>query len=326
MDVPRLVADALGDEEVVAHLSLKGEDAIYVTGTRTIRYTSEGLLSDESASEYPHDAERVDVEEKRRKANILLDYGTDGQDGFSVPASKLEEALHPVLAGVLHAAGVTGPGETVKRTFRFSELTLVVTSERLVKHVGSSVWDAEYDEVPYDAVSGFDVEEGNVSSQLVITTSDRIERIKAPNESFRLVEETVREALLDHYGVDSLEEFEEMVATEEPEDETTGGPERNEVSFDAGVDPIQTGSTDDSDEEATAESAQTTSATAGSTGADELEESGFTSAATKVQSKIDPDELRAELDEMEALLETQAEAIEEQQKRIEEMRHLIEDS
>lgn len=317
MDVPRLVADALGDEEVVAHLSLKGEDALFVTGSRTLRYTAEGLLSDESVADYPHDAERVAVDEGRRKTSIVMDYGTRGQESFAVPSSKADEALHPVLAGVLHAAGVTGPGETVKRTFRFSELTLVVTSQRLVKHVGSAVWDEEFEEVPYEAVTGMDVEEGSVSSQLVISTPDRIQRIKAPNESFPLVEESVRDALLEYYEADSLEALQELFAEEaEAEAEADADAADTEaVSFDAGLDPIQPGGS--ADEEA----AQSRT----SDPADELEENGFTSAATKMQSPIDPDELRVELEELEDLLETHADLIEEEQARIEAIRALIPD-
>jgi len=44
--------------------------------------------------------------------------------------------LHPVLAGVLNGNGITDPGETVVKTYRFSELTLIITSDRLVKHIG----------------------------------------------------------------------------------------------------------------------------------------------------------------------------------------------
>lgn len=315
MDVPTLVADALGDEEVVAHLSLKGEDALYVTRSGTLRYTSEGLISDESVMNYPHDAERVGVETGRRKAKIVLDYGTGGQKSFSVPSSKLDEALHPVLAGVLHAAGVTEPGETVKETFRFSELTLVVTSERLIKHVGSAVWDSEYEEVPYERVTGIDVEEGNVSSQLVISTPDRIQRIKAPNESYRLVEESVQESLLEYYGVDSLAELDNVLAEPEEADTESGA---EAVSFDTGVDPIQPGSTETAEDgsEQTASVAEAV---------EKLEENGFTSAAAKVKQPIDPDELQAELDELEGALEKQAEALEEQRRRLEALRELVPD-
>lgn len=311
MDVPELVADALGDEAVAAHVPLKGEDALFVTRTRTLHYRSEGLISDESVDEYPHDAERVEVSESRRKASIELDYGTGGAASFSVPANRLDEALHPVLAGVLNAAGVTQPGETVKRTYRFSELTLVVTSDRLVKHIGAAVWDQEYEEVPYEGVTDLAIEEGNVSSQLVLHTPDRTERIKAPNEAFREVQETISDALFAYYDVDSMEAFQQLMATEEEEPADAAG---GDVSFGEGVEPIQAGG--GQTQAATQEPAESEPET------DPLEESGFTSAAETVVS-IDEATLQEELDALEAAIEEQQAALEHQRERIAAIRDLI---
>ncbi|MFB6152834.1 MAG: hypothetical protein ABEJ27_01140 [Halodesulfurarchaeum sp.] len=315
MELPTLVSDALGDEEVAAHVPLKGEDALFVTRTRTIHYRSEGLISDESVDSYPHDAERVEVGEGRRKATIRLDYGTGGIGEFSVPTHNVDDALHPVLAGVLSAAGVTEPGETVKRTFRFSELTLVVTSHRVVKHVGSAVWDREFEEVSFEELTGFDVEEGSVASQVVLTTADHMERIKAPTEAFREVEETVREAIFEYFDVATEEEFErELGGAEGGEvEETETRTETADVTFESEVDPIRAGR-DEPEATDEAESADVPEAAA------ELEESGFTAAAKKVQSPVDPDELGTELDRMEEALEEQRALVEAQLERIEALR------
>jgi hypothetical protein len=329
MDVPTLVSEALGNEEVAAHVPLKGEDALFVTSTRTLRYSDEGLLSDESVDEFPHDAERVSVSPGRRKATIELDYGTGGRKSFTIPGSNLETALHPVLAGVLNANGVTGPGETVTRTFRFSELTVVVTSDRLVKHIGSAVWDQEFEEIPYETVTGLSVEEGNVSSQFVLTTTERTQRIKAPNESFRAVRETIEEAILTYHGVDSIAEF-EAVTTEEDAETLEGDAEAasadpadtlaDDVSFEEGVDPIGGGT----GEGGTVDSATETTES-GESSAQTLEENGFTAATEKVEPAIDPDELRAELDDLERAIDRQQEVLDEQQAWIENLRGLIPD-
>ena len=309
MDVPTLVADALGDEAVAAHVPLKGEDTLYVTRTRTLHYRSEGLLSDESVDEYPHDAERIEVDEGRRKATISMDYGTRGQSSFGVPSNRLEEALHPVLAGVLNAAGVTDPGETVKRTYRFSELTLVVTSDRLVKHIGSAVWDHEYEEVPYDAVTDLAIEEGNVSSQLVLHTPTRTERIKAPNEAFREVAESIQDALFAYYDVADLEAFKNLMAEEE-EGEVEA--ETADIAFDDGVDPINTANTKGApSQEGGAQAA-----------ANQLEEGGFTSAAEKMVS-VDGERLLEELETLEASIDEQEAELERQRKSIESIRDLV---
>jgi len=126
--------------------------------------------------------------------------------------------LHPVLAGVLSATGVTDPGESVIQTFRFSELTLVVTSERLVKHVGSAVWDEEFEEFAYADITDLDFEEGTVATAVVLTHGGRSERFKAPNESARAVRETLVDAVCAYHGVDSLEEFRVTVADQGDDD------------------------------------------------------------------------------------------------------------
>ena len=320
MDVPTLVSEALGDEQVAAHVPLKGDDALFVTSTRTLRYSDEGLLSDESVSEFPHDAERVSVSSGRRKATIGLDYGTGGYEEFSVPKSRLAATLHPVLAGILNDNDVTGPGETVTRTFRFSELTVVVTSDRLVKHIGSAVWDREFEEIPYDTVTGLAVEEGNVSSQIVLSTPERTERIKAPNESFREVRETVEDALLSYHGVDSVAEFEAM-STETDADTVDADPEgeTDEVTFESEVDPIGESSANASPDDV----AETNAETGGDPPA--LEENGFTAATEKVEPAIDSDELRAELDDLEAAIQRQQTLLDEQQAWIDGVRELIPD-
>ena len=239
MSTPDIVEETLDGEPVAARVDLGGEDELLVTPTRTLVYRAEGLLSDESVEEFPHDAERVSVAEGRRKAKVTLDYGLDGERTFALPSGRLESALHPVLAGVLSAAGITDPGETVKRTFRFSELTLAVTSARVVKHVGTAVWDDEYEEFHYDDVTDLAFEEGSVATSVVITTGDRQERFKAPNDDARRVSETLEAALLAHYDVGSLEEFRTAVV---PDDESgsagTNAADAANVAFGDGPDPL----------------------------------------------------------------------------------------
>ncbi|MFB6131415.1 MAG: hypothetical protein ABEJ28_11415 [Salinigranum sp.] len=232
MSLPEIVQSTLQDEPVAARVELGGDDMLLVTPSRTLVYRAEGLLSDESVKEFPHDAERVEVSEGRRKSKVSLDYGLDGQRTFAVPTSRLDEALHPVLAGVLNAAGITDPGETVTQTFRFSELTLVITSARVVKHIGTAVWDGDYEEFHYEDVTDLAFEDGSVATAVVITTGDRQERFKTPNDRARAVREGLESALLAYHDVDSLEAFRATVEAEEEE------AERENVAFGDGPDPL----------------------------------------------------------------------------------------
>lgn len=342
MNVPPRVDAVLGGEDVAAHVPLKGEDALFVTPSRTLHYTAEGLLSDESVTEYEHHAERVEVKQGRRKSKIVLDYGLEGKAEIPVPGGTINDALHPILAGVLNAAGVTEPGETVKRTYRFSELTLVVTSHRVVKHIGGAVWDEEFEQFPFADVTGLGVEEGNVASQLVLETTGRTQRIKAPNEEFRDVHETIEAALYAYHDVSSPEEFRALVGDDEAEAEAAS---TGDVSFDSEPaletetptpGPIEgsgaqssAGATADAPQPGfTADSASTTTESepvesTGGDAADELAESGFEKATSKVSPQVDADAVRAELDALEAELVEQEAAIRAQRDRIATVRDLL---
>ncbi|OYR47083.1 hypothetical protein DJ74_13630 [Halorubrum sp. Ea8] len=250
MSLPDLLAETVGDEDVVAAVSLGGDDRLAVTPTRTLVYRGDGLLSDESVAEYSHDVERIAVSTGRRKAKLTLGYGLDGDETLSLPAKRADEALHPILAGVLSATGVTGPGESVLRTFRFSELTLVVTSDRLVKHVGSAVWDDEFEEFPYADLTDLDFEEGTVATAVVLAHGGRSERFKAPNESARAVRETLVDAVCAYHGVDSLEEFRVTVADDE-ESEADADAD-GATDFGEGPDPLSASPVADAEAEAEA--------------------------------------------------------------------------
>lgn len=245
MSLPELLTERLGDEQPVAEVSLGGDDRLVVTPTRTLIYRAEGLLSDESVEELSHDVERITVETGRRKATLTLDYGLDGEDSVTLPKGKLDEVLHPMLAGVLDAHGITDPGESVKRTFRFSELTLIVTSKRVVKHIGQPVWDEEFEEYSFEEVTDLAFEPGNVATSVVLTLDGHQERFKAPNDDARAVEAALKDALLTYYDVPDIESFRALSADEEGESADT---EESSSPFGDGPD-LFGGSADEEEED-----------------------------------------------------------------------------
>ncbi|MFC4542194.1 hypothetical protein ACFO5R_09665 [Halosolutus amylolyticus] len=235
MSVPGIVQSTLDGEEISARVSLGGEDELFITPTNTIIYRADGLLSDESVDKFPHDADRLTLSEGRRKTKFTLEYALEGTTDFSVPASKTDAVLHPVLAGVLNGNGITDAGETVAKTYRFSELTLIVTSDRLVKHIGEAVWDDDYEEYHYDDVTNLEFEDGSVATQIVLTVDGRPQRIKAPNEDANDLRERLQRALFEYHDVESLAELNEVVGEDdEPAAERSTGT----VDFGDGVDPL----------------------------------------------------------------------------------------
>ena len=237
MSVPGIVERSLDGEEIAARVSLGGEDELYVTPTRTLIYRADGLLSDESVEEYDHDADRLVVSEGRRKTRFSLEYPLDGTQEFTLPAKHADKAIHPILAGMLNAGGVTAAGEAVLHTYRFSELTLVITSDRIVKHIGEAVWDSEYEEFPFDRLTGIDFEEGEHATQLVLDIDGRPERIKAPNDEAPRVREHLKQALFDFYDVQSMDALHERIAPNDPADPDPD--DAANVDFGEGVDPLE---------------------------------------------------------------------------------------
>ena len=238
MSQPEIVQSDLGGETVVARVDLGGEDELYVTPTRTLLYRAEGLLSDESVEEFSHGAERITVSEGRRKSKVTLDYGLDGDQTVSLPTSRLERALGPIVEGILKHNGVLDQDESVAQLFRFSELTVVVAGERVVRHIGPGLWDQEFESYHYSDVRDLEFEDGSVNTSVVLTVDGQRERFKTPNEDARAVRSALESTLLAYWEVDSIEELRATTAseeaTEEPED--PGNPE--EVSFGDGPDPL----------------------------------------------------------------------------------------
>ncbi|QRV14825.1 hypothetical protein JMJ58_18185 [Haloterrigena salifodinae] len=248
MSVPEIVQSTLDGDEIAARVSLGGEDELFITSSSSLVYRSDGILSDESIEEYPHEADRLTLSEGRRKTKFTLEYSLEGTKEFTVPSDKTDAVLHPVLAGVLNGNGITDPGETVVKTYRFSELTLIITSDRLVKHIGGAVWDGDYEGYHFDDVTKLAFEDGSVATQIVLTVAGRPERIKAPNEEANDLRERLKRALFEYHGVTSLAEFNETIGV----DEDGGGRDGGAVDFGDGVDPLDANPPEPEDRETVA--------------------------------------------------------------------------
>jgi len=234
MDIPDLVRQELGDEEIQAGVTLGEEDTVCFTPTRTLVYRGEGLLSDEKVESYPYGFERLTISEGRRKTKFTLVY-TDQKREFSVPGSRTDAVLEQLLEGALHSANTIDTEENVAGVFRFSELTLVITEERVLKHLGSVTWDNDFESYPFDAVTGLDFEKGSVATAIVLSVNDRPERIKAPSDQAPAVRKTLQEALFAFYEVSSLAELNAAVSVD-PEDAADEGGE--ELGLESGIDPL----------------------------------------------------------------------------------------
>ncbi len=334
MEIPDRVAKALDGETVQSAVNLGDEDLICFTPTRSILYTGEGLLSDESIKTFDHDIERLGISQGRRKTKFSLEY-VDTVKSFSVTKKRGEQVLQRLLAGVLGASGVIDDEETVAGVFLFSELTVVITEKRLIKHVGSYVWDPDFEEYPYSDVTGLDFEEGSVATQIVLSVSGRPERIKAPNDKAKKLKRTLTSVLFSYHEVSSLAELNELLGDDEAETDQDDAPG---LALDDSISPLVSDEDDTADASAgnstdeaepitgdgptlIADSVDADGAEAADTDTDEQrdEPTTETAAAAGAGDGVDP----AQIEEMQEQIATLTAAVEKQNEQLESQRETI---
>jgi hypothetical protein len=242
METPPLVEERLDGESVRARVGLGGNDAAFVTPTRTLVYRSEGLLSDEDVREYGHQVDRAELDTGRRKATVRL-IGIEGTESFSMDASRIGDLIEPMLAGVLAQSGVIEEMEAVEAVYRFSELTLVITDARVLKHVGAALWDDDHESFPFANVTGLDTEDGSHATGLVLDVDGRSQRVKIPSDEARVVVRAVEDALLSYHGVSSLAALRERADVDEDSDtsDTAAGFDDPNIPSLVGDDPAEAG-------------------------------------------------------------------------------------
>jgi len=244
MEIPERLRKRLGDEEIESTVDLGGEDVICFTPTRTLLYHGEGILSDESVDVFDHNVERLDISSGRRKTSFTLEY-VDRAESFSVPSGRGEAVLEELLGSILTAADIIDADEKIEGVYQFSELTLLLTDSRLVKHIGSYVWDEDFQEFPYEDVTGLEFEEGSVATSIVLSVDGRPQRIKAPNDEAPLLRRTLTETLCEFHNVSSLAALNEKLGVDEETEET--GSVADDISLDGSITPLVGGDEPDQD-------------------------------------------------------------------------------
>ncbi|MDS0278092.1 hypothetical protein NDI85_09825 [Halomicroarcula sp. S1AR25-4] len=314
MEIPDLVRQELGDEEIQAGVNLGDEDAVCFTPTRTLVYRGEGLLSDEKVTAHPHDFERLTISEGRRKTKFTL-YYTDEKRDFGVPNDRAGTILERLLEGKLRVSNGIDADESVTGVFRFSELTLVVTDTQLLKHLGNVTWDADYEAYLFEDVTGLDFEEGSVATAIVLSVNDRPERIKAPAEQAPMVRKTLQEALFAYHDVSSLADLNAKVGTE-PEDGSDAG---GGLGLESGIDPL-VGDDEEADEDQSEQRSTQSAAAATQHQSSTADAEPATKSTVQPSSSTDRggdvEALERQVAELTAAVERQTERIERQEQTI----------
>jgi len=342
MEIPDLVRQRLGDETVESAVNLGDEDLVCFTPSRTLVYSGESLLSDESVEVYDHDVERLEVSDGRRNTVFELEY-VDRTERFKVANSRAEAVLERLLGGILETTGVTEPGESVESVFRFSELTLVVTDTRLVKRVGSYVWSSDFEEYPYSAVTGLEFEEGSVATQVVLSVAGRPQRIKAPSDDAPLVQQALTNALCGYYDVGSLEELNATLARDTPDDRdadegdfslddtiaplvdegTESGPadatDEPDAADETAVDTVREGATDEPEESSDDAGSRAARRAAGTATPQSGEEPATSRGREPAVDPEDIETMQRELSELRSAVDRQNQLLQDHQETIQQL-------
>ena len=239
MDIPDLVQQALGGEEIQAGVSLGDEDAVCFTPTRALVYSGDGLISDEGVDEYPLEVERLGLKRGRRKTKFVFQY-IDGRRSFSVPSNRGDDVLERLLEGVLRTESVLDERESVAGVYLFSELTLVVAEKRVVKHVGEALWDEDYEVYDFAEVTGLEFERTSVATRIVLDIRGHPQRVKVPNDDAALLRRTLQEALFEFHDVESLEKLNRRLGEDDEVDDVTAADETDDLTFGSDIDPLVT--------------------------------------------------------------------------------------
>lgn len=319
---PDLLSEAVGDATVLGTVDLGGGDAVVVTRGTTHVYRSDGLLKDESVEQFDHDIDRLSIRTKRSKSSITL-ARIDGEESFTVPAKVVDEVLEAMVEGILLTNDVLAADEDVLAMFRFSELTLVVTDRRLFKHVGSAVWDGDFEAVAYADLSGLDFERGDFGTQVILETTDRRQRVKVPNEHAGTVRREIENVACDFHGVASMAELEDELA-EPDEDESRSSVAPADNGVETSTDPEE-GSDPESD---AGDSFVSTGWSPATDQDDSIDASdGVASTDSEDSDDIPDDEAeseRSEIDDLSDRVDALAERIDRQTELIESQQELIE--
>jgi hypothetical protein len=311
-ELPDLLLEAVGDATVIGTIEIGGGDAVVVTPESTHVYRSEGLLANESLNSYDHDVERFAVDAGRRKSTIRLD-GIDGERSFTVPGSVADAIIESVLEGVLRATEVVAADETINATFRFSELTLVVTDSQLLKHVGSGVWDDEFEAFHYESLADLDFEEGSVATQVVIETDGRKQRVKVPNEHAGRVREDIQSAVFEFHGVSSLGGLRTAIGERQPTESDDGDETTVDTASEGPGSSADTDWSPPADQDVTSQlerpSTEQSADDSSDQGTDEVESATATA----------DDDLAKRVEELTERVDYQTELIEAQQETIEQL-------
>lgn len=201
MELPDVISDLILDDETILSRTLISNGVeLIVTSTRLFLYRGVGLINTESFEEYKLNVDRISISLDRKKAQIILDYGINRPSvEFQAHRKYLDMIYDPLIRGAIHANNTLQQRESIKKICRKGELTIVLTNMKILKHIGTSLWDIDFESFDLETISKIYVDAGGISSELIIESNNRLHRIKTTaNIAQSLCDSSINELISFH--------------------------------------------------------------------------------------------------------------------------------
>lgn len=192
------------EDELINQVELDDHRTLFVAPSRAIAYRERSLLTEESVESYPTDLERLTLEEGKRQVTVTFEYLDEADRTLDLPKSSIAAALKALLASIIQATDVLEDDETIEELYRFNELTVVLTDRRLIKHIGHALWGDSHEGIDYEIIRDLQTEEGQVSTGVIIETTEATERFKLPKDSADRFVDQIEDAVCAYHDVTAL--------------------------------------------------------------------------------------------------------------------------
>jgi hypothetical protein len=138
----------------------------------------------------------------------------------------------PLIRGAIHAKNTLQQGESIKKICRKGELTIVLTNMKILKHIGTSLWDIDFESFDLETISKIYVDAGGISSELIIESNNRLHRIKTTaNIAQSLCDSSINE-LISFHNFPTYSEFQKSsLSSSDDMDISVSKPSKNDTKL-----------------------------------------------------------------------------------------------
>lgn len=204
MTLPGGVSVLVGEDDIIDQVELDTHRMLYVTSTRAIAFRERSLFTEESVEVFPTNVKRLLLNRGKRQSTVTFEYTDRDDRELQLPSDATPPSIRALLESVVRATDVLEGDESIIELYRLNELTVIVTDQRLIKHVGQALWALPFDSIDYETVRDIESEVGQMSTGVFIRTTEGSDRFKLPKDVADRFVSRLEEAVCDYHDVPSV--------------------------------------------------------------------------------------------------------------------------